>query len=55
MKNPDNDLLVEEMNIADRIKKARETLAYTESSKYLNDLVGTIGVDPLFRKRSQKD
>ncbi len=49
LKNPDNKLLVEEMGIKERLVHAQETLTYIESSKYLKDLVGTIGLDPLFK------
>ncbi len=48
--NAENATLVEEMDIEGRLKKAEACLAYVDSKQYLKDLVGTIGVDPLFRK-----
>ena len=50
MANPENDILVAEMNIAERLKKAKNVLKVVESKQYLTDLVGTIGADPLFKK-----
>lgn len=47
--NPNNKGLVEEMEINARIEKAREQLIYVDSEKYLQNLVGTIGADPLFK------
>ncbi|HKI87560.1 MAG TPA: hypothetical protein VKA38_00945, partial [Draconibacterium sp.] len=45
--NPKNKTLVEEMQIDQRVAKARSRLEYLTSEKYLDDLVGTIGADPL--------
>ncbi len=50
MANEINSVLVEEMNINDRLEKAKACLAHVESKQYLKELVGTIGVDPLFKK-----
>ncbi len=50
MANPENDILVAEMNIAERLQKAKNVLKVVESKQYLTDLVGTIGADPLFKK-----
>ena len=50
MANPENDILVAEMNIAERLQKAKNVLKVVESKQYLIDLVGTIGADPLFKK-----
>ncbi len=50
MANPENDILVAEMNIAERLQKAKNVLKVVESKQYLTDLVGTIGTDPLFKK-----
>ncbi|MFB9056630.1 hypothetical protein ACFFU9_07700 [Mariniflexile ostreae] len=50
MANPNNTILVSEMNIKDRLKSVKDTLDYVKTEDYLNSLVGTIGVDPLFRK-----
>lgn len=47
--NADNTDLVEEMQISTRIEKVREQLLYIDSEKYLQNLVGTIGADPLFK------
>jgi hypothetical protein len=49
MDNPDNQILVKEMHILNRLKKSEQRLKYVESEKYINELVGTIGADPLFR------
>ncbi len=46
---PDNAVLIGKMNIRARLDKAISMLAYVESEKYLEDLVGTIGADPLFK------
>lgn len=48
--NPENKILIQEMNIKDRLKRAEEMLAYATSDKCLEDLVGTIGSDPLFKR-----
>lgn len=50
LSNPDNAGLAIEMNIQDRINKAVESLTEVSSDAYLNGLVGTIGLDPLFKK-----
>lgn len=39
----------EQLKVADKLAAAKEELAYVSSAKYLEDLVGTIGADPLFR------
>ena len=49
--NENNQVLVEEMKINDRLKKAKTQLKNNESVKYLESLVGTIGADPLFMKK----
>ncbi|MCW3806581.1 hypothetical protein [Plebeiibacterium marinum] len=46
----ENTELVNEMNINNRITIAKERLAYVESDKFVDDLVGTIGADPLYKK-----
>ena len=46
----ENALLVEEMNIQQRLDKAEADLKYVQSEEYLKELVGTIGADPLFKK-----
>ncbi len=51
MDNPDNQILVKEMHILNRLKKSEQRLKYVESEKYINELVGTIGADPLFQKK----
>jgi hypothetical protein len=50
LSNPDNAGLVIEMDIQSRIKKATDLLAEVSSDAYLKGLVGTIGLDPLFKK-----
>ena len=54
MNDPLNEALVEEMQIPSRIEKAKESLNIIDSSKYLDDLVGTIGADPLFTNQEKK-
>jgi phosphoenolpyruvate carboxykinase (diphosphate) len=49
LSNVDNAALVKEMNLTERMQKAKERNDYLMSDKYLNDLVGTIGADPLMR------
>ena len=48
---PENEILVKQMHISNRHKKTEQRLKYVESEKYINELVGTIGADPLFRKK----
>ena len=50
MNQPNNDELVKEMQIANRIDKAKNELKNVESEKYLQNLIGTIGADPLFKR-----
>jgi len=50
MENRENAILVDEMDIAERLAKAKAMLKHVESKQYLADLVGTIGADPLFKK-----
>lgn len=47
--NAENATLVEEMNIEERLANAKANLKHVESKQYLKELVGTIGVDPLFK------
>jgi hypothetical protein len=47
--HPSNDDLAKEMQIAERIEKAKSELNYIDSEKYLQNLIGTIGADPLFK------
>jgi len=49
MKNPNNDILVSEMHIEDRLHAAKEHYSNVISENYLKELIGTIGADPLFR------
>ncbi|MFD0990206.1 hypothetical protein ACFQ1R_08870 [Mariniflexile jejuense] len=49
--NPNNDMLVLEMNIEDRLKSVKTLYNEAKSEAYLNSLIGTIGADPLFRKQ----
>lgn len=50
MQNPDNASLVVEMNIPERIEKAQNNLKEISSEAYFKNLIGTIGIDPLFKK-----
>lgn len=49
MSDPNNQELVEKMEISDRLQSAFNNLQHIESDQYLDELVGTIGADPLFR------
>ncbi len=51
MAEPNNQELIEKMQIAQRLEKTESRLQYVESEDYFNELVGTIGADPLFRKK----
>ncbi len=48
--NSDNALLVNEMNLLERLEEVEALLDNATDPKYLDRLVGTIGTDPLFRK-----
>jgi hypothetical protein len=48
--NCDNADLVMEMDIKGRIDKAKKCLSDVSSNDYIQSLVGTIGLDPLFKK-----
>lgn len=50
MANPDNDLIIHEMDIVERLKLAKDLLANVQSKQYIKTLTGTIGADPLFKK-----
>ncbi len=49
MAKPCNKEVISKLNLQKRLDLAEKKLAYYKSEKYLNDLVGTIGADPLFR------
>jgi len=49
-KMPNNAVLLEKMEIIQKLEKTKEMLAYSKSKQYLKDLEGTIGLDPLFKK-----
>ena len=51
MANPNNQILTEEMEIKHRLEKAKIQLEAVKTGKYLENLVGTIGADPLFKKK----
>ena len=51
MANPNNHILMEEMQIKHQINQANMKLKSVRSEKYLKDLAGTIGADPLFKKK----
>lgn len=48
--NPNNVDLVSEMKIKDRLKSVKKMYTEAKSDDYVDSLVGTIGLDPLFRK-----
>ena len=50
MTNPNNDALVSEMKIEDRLQSVKERYNEVKSNDYINRLVGTIGADPLYYK-----
>lgn len=50
MSNPDNAVLVAEMDINSKLEYVKKELEYYKSEHYQKDLLGTIGADPLFRK-----
>jgi hypothetical protein len=49
MANKENADLVVKMNLTERLAHAKERLQIVQSDQFLNDLVGTIGTDPLFK------
>jgi len=50
LKNEKNKELIADMQIKSLLENARKYLKYIESEQYLDNLVGTIGIDPLFKK-----
>ncbi len=46
----ENAGLVEKMDINHRVSVAKKRMEYVKSNQYLQDLVGTFGLDPLFKK-----
>jgi len=48
--NTNNEKLVTEMNIKNRLDRLKQQLKTVESKNYLETLIGTIGLDPLYRK-----
>lgn len=50
LNQPNNTELAKEMKLSSRVNKAKIRLDYVESEKYIEDLTGTIGADPLFKK-----
>ncbi len=46
----ENAELVGQMNITNRIKIAKEKIEYIKSDQYIQDHIGTIGADPLYKK-----
>ena len=46
----ENEELVEQMDIANRINIAKEKIEYIKSEQYIIDITGTIGADPLYKK-----
>lgn len=47
--NAANATLVEEMQLNKRLEKAKEILTYYKSDAYLQELVGTIGLDAIYK------
>jgi hypothetical protein len=48
---PNNNELVKDMQILNRLENAKNQLKHVESEKYLEELIGTIGADFLFQKK----
>ena len=48
--NPENQSLVVEMELKNRLKYVEVALEKASSAQYIESLVGTIGADPLYRK-----
>ena len=48
--NPENSVLLDDMNIKERLLNAKRALKHAHSEKYVEELTGTIGLDPLFVK-----
>ncbi|WP_298366657.1 hypothetical protein [uncultured Lutibacter sp.] len=48
--NPKNDLIVEELNLVEKLENVKNMYSKANSNEYLKSLEGTIGTDPLFRK-----
>ncbi|MGB5417929.1 hypothetical protein [Algibacter sp.] len=48
--NPHNDILVDDLQIQSRLDATKELFKHVKEPEYLNRLVGTIGVDPLYKK-----
>lgn len=48
--NPENSTLVQSMDLRERLERAKSLLKHVSQKKYLEELVGTIGADPLYRK-----
>nr|WP_321454265.1 hypothetical protein [uncultured Carboxylicivirga sp.] len=48
--NPDNQGIIDELDIEGRLTTANKMLAHASSDKYLAELEGTIGADILFKK-----
>ena len=51
--NNNNDAIVTELNLIQQLNKVKELHTKAISSKYLEQLVGTIGADPLYRKEQK--
>lgn len=50
IEHKDNQVLVAEMNLVEKLSYAESILEKVSSPEYLNELIGTIGVDPLYKK-----
>ena len=48
--NPKNDLIIEELNLVEKLENVKNMYSKANSNEYLKSLEGTIGTDPLFRK-----
>ena len=50
IKEPNNDILVEELQLNSRLDATKKLYNSVKSSDYVNRLVGTIGTDPLYKR-----
>ena len=49
MAKPSNATMIGELDINNKLDSLRRKLDYIKSAQYVDDLVGTIGVDPLYK------
>ena len=48
--NTNNEAIVTELDLINKLKNVKALLDEAKSDKYLESLIGTIGADPLYRK-----